>query len=193
MMKKISCLCLIAVFIILSGCESEYAGNVDQVENQGNSEQYFTDPAIEILRSVPQLHVSIQSEAQQRVMAIIGVSNWSFTDADGVVHSGPLTDSPHSLQLSQADLSRVTLYLHYEINDIVLEFDAPPQSLSVTRWNAVYADTQYIGDAVDENVPVGLNGNTISIIDDGYAYVYEIRAVWEQGLAYYTFRTESAR
>lgn len=192
MMKKISCLCLIVVFILLSGCESEYDGNFDSAENQGNAEQHFTDPAIEILRSVPQLHVSIQSEAQQRVMAIQGVSNWSFTDADGV-GGGELTDSLHSLQLSQADLSRVTLYLHYEINEIELEFDAPPQSLYVTRWNAIYADTQYIGDAVDENVPVGLNGNTISIIDDGYAYVYEVRAVWEQGLAYYTFRTESAR
>lgn len=150
------------------------------------------DPVID-LRSVPQLSVSIQSEVPQRVGAIGGVSNWTYTDAYGVTHSGPLTDSPHSLQHSQADLSRVTLYLYDEINEIKLEFGAPPQSVTVTRWNAAYVGTLYISEAVDENVPVGLNGNTISIINDGYAYIYEVHAIWEQGLSYFTFRTEPAR
>jgi len=182
-------LCTLIAFTFFSGCASQQIANVTPTEEQSNTAPNFAYPAIETLQDAPQLHVSIQTEALQRVTAIQGVTNWTFIDADGMEVS-VLSDSLHSLQHSQENLRTVTLYLHDELNEIEFEFCTPPQSVSVIRWNEAYVDTLDSEEPENESVSVGLNGSTISINNDGYAYIYEARAMWEQGSSYYTFRTE---
>jgi len=81
-----------------------------------------------------------------------------------------------------------TISLQYAINEIEFQFNAPPQSVTVVRWNTsritgLIADeaARYI-----ELVDATVDGFTIT--DDGDVYIYEIHAVWAQGFSTFGLR-----
>jgi len=160
----------------LSGCTC-------QIEEQGCPEIV-----------APWLYVSLLSESApiQSVRTIQGVTNWYVHDEDGNFCGGFLSDSPHSLQLSQADLDRVTLFLENGSNEIELQFSTPPHSISVRRWYAVYAEKSHEDKPFDRYEIIEVDGYVIHIVDDGNDYIYEVYARWFEGLSLYTFRTESS-
>jgi len=141
----------------------------------------------------PWLNV-IHNKTTQQELTIRGVTNWRNEDG-----SGFMSDSAHSLQISQADLHLATLTLDvngYGYNEIIeFQFSSPPQTVSAQRWNAVYSGIEDIDDAIVEYVPVMQTGeqNSISILNDGYDYIYEVHATWEEGFALFTFRTQSTQ
>jgi len=137
--------------------------------------------------ALPQLTVSFMS---QNVQTIRGVTNWMVIDEHGV-GTGILSDSAHSLQLSEVDLENATLYLNAGVGDIFLHFNLEPSYVYVRRWNAAYRGISNISAAVYEyiEVPYTSQSISISVTSDRHDYIYEIYAVWPQGSAYFTFRT----
>jgi len=131
----------------------------------------------------PRLYVGVGTA--QRVPTIRGVTNWHVILSDGT-GTGFLSDSLHSLQLSQDDLVPTILHLENEYNEIHFHFSSPPQTVSVQRWDVVYSGIANIDDATAENVPV--DGTTIRVTNES-SHIYEVHATWEEGFALFTFRT----
>lgn len=168
-MRKIKGLCAALCFILLlSGCGGVLA-------EQCNFHDFYL--------AAPRLYVELAGDEGQRISAIRGLTNWRHECPDGrTVYF--MADSPHSLQISQADLAQATLYLHEGVNEIGLFFSLPPQTVSVVRWNEA-AEPQ----AGVPGSAVALTGRAIIVEYSGYSYIYEVRATWEQGFSHFTFRT----
>jgi len=154
-----------------------------------------SQPITKQLERAPSLEISLVEEGaqEQQLQAAQLTTSWYFDNGDGS-GTGYEADSPHPLQL--ADYDEYTLQLNGENGEILLSFsdNYPPQSVSVQRWDAVYAvGGQDIRAALDKGEHVEADGNKILIIDDGDDYIYEVHAKWEQGSSYYAFRTKTGQ
>ena len=187
MKKLITLLGIVTALILLSGCTSQTVVGVSPAEEMDD----------EIL--APWLYINLLSESLpiQNVRAIQGVTNWEVCDEDGNC-VGFLSDSAHSLQISQSGLAEVTLFLENETYKIELQFSQLPQSISVQRWNmehwyAVRSDHDNMDRAMNEYEPVEIIETTIHLNNDGQNYIYEVHATWQEGFSLFTFRTESSQ
>ena len=84
-----------------------------------------------------------------------------------------------------------TVQMNGANGDIILSFsdNYPPQTMTIQRWDAVYAvGSQDIRAALEKGEPVEADSNRISVNGDGYDYIYEVYAKWEQGSSYFAFR-----
>lgn len=126
----------------------------------------------------------------QCVQAAQLTTSWFCADEDGNGR-GYEADSPHPLQLR--DYSGITLFLENTNGEFEIQFsdNYPPQSVSVQRWDAVYAGIDST-DAWDKGEPVAINGNRFRIENDECNYVYMVSAKWENGNSSYAFRTDNS-
>jgi hypothetical protein len=156
----------------------------------------------------PLLYVYLMPE--QGVRAVRGGGGW---DSGGVSVSW---DSSHTLQLRPEHFYTAALQLVHEqdwpldwqfigLNFIYRCNPHPPRSITVTRWPAEYlalsqeeleAIGAFVGgEAIELMAPGGWTpgplADMIPVFDNGRDYVYEIRAVWGQGLSYFAFRLNS--
>ena len=117
-------------------------------------------------------------------------NGWSVVGENGDGF-GYESDSNHPLQ-KQDGYGDVTLSLN-NIGLITLLFsdNYPPQSISVQRWNAEYADTDST-DIFDKGEPINVMGDTFQVSDNGNNYIYEIYAKWHEGYSWYVFRIDAA-
>jgi hypothetical protein len=144
---------------------------------------------------LPMLYISTRWYDRRRT--IQGVTNWTVTNADGTATT-TMTDSPHPLQIPREDFwpqdglwSEATISMRTERTEIEFLFDTPPQSVSVVRWNESYVEnlgSQEAGEAAGYYEPVESTVSGISIADDGYVYIYQVHATWEEGFSLFAFR-----
>ena len=175
-----------------------YSGEVsDMIEEIAPSPQQATPQ--QVLRDAPERAPRLElvllegDSPEQRVKAIQLSTSWLISYDDGT-GTGYDADSAHALQVLPDDFDKATLRLDAADSTIELWFsdNYPPQSVAVQRWNAEYATgRQDIDDVLKYGEPVEISENVINIQADGYDYVYEIYAKWENGSSYYTFRTEN--
>ena len=154
-----------------------------------------SSPNTKLPKRAPQLEIILMEDgiAEHRIQAAQLTTSWYFDNGDGT-GTGYNADSPHPLQLAGYD--EYTLQISDIDGEIILSFsdNYPPQSVSVQRWDAVYAvGGQDIQAALDKGEHVQADGNKFHIIDDGNDYIYEINAKWEQGISYYSFRTKTGQ
>lgn len=168
----------ILFIIIFSGCAIQSAVTVD-----------LTEFVSEIGSTLPNLSVKLilDDVPTQTATAIRGVTNWMESDGEGN-RTGIMADSPHSLQLSTADLNRASLNEENKNSVIELIFSTPPLTVNAKRWNAKYLGLD-VDTAAFEYISVGHNNLQIYAINDGYDYIYEVHATWNEGSALFTFRT----
>ena len=82
--------------------------------------------------NLPVLYISVPWYDRRRT--IQGVTNWTVTNVDGTA-TRTMTDSPHPLQIPQGSLwSEATISMRTDRTEIEFLFNAPPQSVSVVRW-----------------------------------------------------------
>ena len=146
--------------------------------------------------NAPGLDVLLKTEnsREQRIQTLQLSTSWSVVYEDGN-GTGVEADAPHPLQFDLLrDFDKATIRLDALEGTIELYFsdDYPPDSVSVQRWNAVYAQgDQDIMDAIDKSEPVDINVNIFHISDDGSDYIYAVYAIWSNGSSSYTFRVVS--
>ena len=179
-MKKILCLFLLTMIILLGGC-----GNTDKAE---------MDPAAQIESSSfdwPRL--IIRAPMYPRCVPIQGATYWAVPYGDGT-YKVTSNDSPHPLQLTQAHFwPESTISLRFTTSEIEFEFNEPPLTVSVVRWRmsditAFNADSQEAGATAAYYEIVEATADGFTITDDGYSYIYEVRAIWAQGSSAFAFR-----
>jgi len=127
--------------------------------------------------------LSISAPWYPQLTPIQGVTNW--TTADEAI----MTDSLHPLQLTRACFSPYAeISLRSSPSNIEFNFNTPPQSVSVVRWNESHIENQGSQDAAGyyETVESTVDGFTIR--EDGYVYIYQVHAAWEEGFSLFSFR-----
>lgn len=142
-----------------------------------------------IPKTAPLLSLSLSSgdSQEQRIQAIQLTTSWNYKTG------GYEADSFHPLQLDYDRFSKATLHLINEVNEIKMAFSGnyPPHSVSVQRWNAaLLGDAHSFNEALDKGESVDVKGTTIYVPNDGYDYIYEVFATWQNGSSYYTFCSE---
>lgn len=180
MKKHIASFFAAAVIFALIGCTAQ----------DGDEANYVHDPL------APKLIASITSELAQpqHVQTIRGVTNWLVCDEYGAC-LGFMSDSLHSLQLSQKDLNDVKLFLENGMNKIELHFNQTPLTVSAVRWNmehwyAVKENHDNMDLAInDYEIIEVIDGMMIYSYNEGQRYIYQIHATWQEGFSYFTFRT----
>jgi len=134
----------------------------------------------------PLLSVSLQTDGMpiKRINAAQLTTSWY--PPDGINYEAD-ADNP----LDLGDYSRITLHLENMSGEIELEFSDGylPQSMSIQRWRAEYVDRGT--EMWNKGEPVSLERNKFLISDDGYDYIYEVYASWEDGNSRYAFRLDS--
>ncbi|MCL1842832.1 MAG: DUF362 domain-containing protein [Defluviitaleaceae bacterium] len=170
-MKKIGLLVFVLMFVFV-GCD-----NQDYAAEEGAETDW------------PRLYISAPMYEPRRT--IQGVTNWTVLNEDGT-STGTRTDSPHPLQISRENFwPDATISLRSTPSEIEFHFNTPPQSFSVVRWNESHVEnlgTQAAGESAQYYESVEASANGITVVDDGYSYIYEVRATWEEGVSYFAFR-----
>jgi len=163
--------------------------------------------------AAPQLYVFL--EPAHNVQAMQLTTSWTVYDEYGNIISGFSFDSPHPLQLNPQVFATATLQLSHRQDwyldwqfismDFVygyLSNSHPPHSIYVTRWQTEYAiGSQDIYGVIDKGEMVelispggwtpGELADMIPIFDDGYDYIYQVQAEWQERRSIYTFRINS--
>ena len=120
------------------------------------------------------------------INALTGTYSWSFEDSDGSTMSTE-SDSAHPLDIIN-DLPVIE-----KANDTVsigLDFESAPDSVTVKRWNDKYVGDAQTNEQFSEEVEIintSISLYSIALTDDNNGYIYEVKASWEQGTAYYSF------
>ena len=150
----------------------------------------------------PQLYVSLESE--QDVRAIAWHMGYTVFYEDGNIAGGAQFDSPHPSELLLKDFYSATLQLSHDQNlpldlqfiGMDFNYGNPPSGdsyiISVTRFRVedingaetVYGDF-YSGEIVElmaaEEFISGVFVDVISILDDGFDYIYLVQPRWQEG------------
>jgi len=193
-LKKIIILSLISILILTfsTGC-----GGTITINPSGEA-----TPAaqLKIINGAPvkapglmigMIHDNVPEYSEQYTHAIQLTTSWSITYEDGT-GTGYESDSPHALQLGAEYFTDAFLlfYDSYGIVEMQFSDNFPPETISVQRWNAVYATgNQDIEGLLNMGESVDVTENTFLVVDDGNDYVYEVYARWqENGSSWYTFR-----
>jgi len=170
--------------------------NSQETESSPGTEATPPEPSLVTSDTLPRLDVvfSSGSTPEQQIRAMQLTTSWTFVDENGDGGSIML-DSPHPLQIHPSDFNEVTLNMDGNSGVIELQFSnaGQPDSISVTRWYAEYVSgNQDISGVLDKSEPVAISGNTVSVSNDGFDYVYEVYAIWPEGSSYFTFRSENS-
>jgi hypothetical protein len=120
-------------------------------------------PSKPIMKEPPRLTVSFGED--DTFDAVTGIYAWSYDNGDGT-KSGIDVDSPHPLEMYEYLLPMETTESFVE-----LQFEVPPQSLSVRCWN----DTCW-GNTMAEYEIATVSGNMLEL--KGHGYIYELEATW---------------
>ncbi|MDR1690179.1 MAG: hypothetical protein LBS21_16475 [Clostridiales bacterium] len=130
-----------------------------------------------------------QTQISRAVRTAQLTNSWYVTDENGEGF-GYSADSFHPLQKHDG-YGDVTLTLNGK-GTVTLAFsdNYPPQSVSVQRWNAIYAGADSFAE-FDNGEPVNVSGYTFEAYDDGNGYIYEVHAKWNEGDSFYVFSTKS--
>lgn len=132
----------------------------------------------------PTLDVEYTTElAIATAMVNRGGYEWTYIDKDGLSNA-VVGDSLHVLHWKE-QLNDIRLT---EPTDLVLSFSQEPEDVVVKRWSADLMDTEDIPEG--EEIEVSNAGGVITIPGAEGNYVYEVTGIWENGRAYYGFRTE---
>lgn len=145
------------------------------------------EPAPEILTEPPALTVRCADTSAE---ALRGAASWSYDNGDGTWSSFE-ADSLHPLDEAARDLTpRLTFSTAAEAPEAVLEWDTPPDTVTVRRWSDdLWGDT---GAPAEE---VSVENGTIVLSESGS--VYEVVADWSSaehwgGTAHYSFHAGPA-
>jgi len=194
--------------LALTGCNE--AGNEAQeadyalVENQRQEAFCVVEAwrARSLEYEAPQLYVSLESE--QDVSAIAWHGSYTVFYEDGNIAGATNFDQLPPSELLVQDFSSVTLQLPYEqdmpldLRVISMDFNYgnPPSSdphiIFVTRWRVEQIDGAevvigdfYNGETVEpmahETWTPGVPVDMISILDDGFDYIYIVQPEWREG------------
>ena len=110
----------------------------------------------------------------QSVNALRGTYSWDY-DGKSVVACGS-----HTLSC----LELMTPISRGEYESVTLDFGVEPTSMSIRCWSDQYAGDETSYEA--NYLTLTCAGGAVSIPTDG-SYIYEVRAEWEYGSAWYSF------
>ena len=160
-------------------------------------------PLLSACRSIPEktpnLYVSFNTgnSPRQRFQAGQLSRNWNpmTFDRQGNQVGGYCASALHALDSWEwGDYREETIVSLDGISgEVRLRFsnNFPPHTLYVRRWR-----TEFIGMGLyvkDQYEPIELENNIFRVNDNGYDYIYEVDAKWEQGRSSYTFRINSGK
>lgn len=200
-MKKMLALGLtvLVLLVVLVACDNSNGNNdiTDPSGNESNLQQKsgcVVDAwlAENFELEPPQLYVFLEPE--QGVQAIAWHMGYTVFYEAGNIAGGATFDSPHPSELLLQDFYSATLQLSHEqrlpldLQFIGIDFNygyppsGDPHIISATRWRVKYVDgvEAVYGDFYNGET-VELMEDVISILDDGYDYIYIVQPEWREG------------
>lgn len=171
-MKRRIALILALIFAFpLAGCGDQ--GTQGAVTGEAN---LLREEPAQSLRSPPALTVTCGDQSGE---ALLGTYSWTYDNGDGTMTSVNACGS-HPL----SDRDWMTPIPRNGSESVALDFTAEPTAVSVRCWSDRYANDD---GSYEANYTTLTCENGIAAIPADGGYIYEVRAEWEYGNAYYSF------
>jgi len=171
---------------VLAGCVGAVTQETGSVAQTLEAIEIITSP-----ENPPRLFVTLQAETVQQIQAVGLGQSWTIFDEHGNIVYAFNSDSPSPLQLLPSDFDEATFYLNHTSSEIEMYFsdNFPPHTVYVRRWPAEYALSDQV--LYYQYEAVVISNNIVNVSDNRRNYIYEVKAIWEQGRATFAFRLNS--